>query len=286
VTKILKEEFRRVDEALRVWCQGDCILGKSWFVHRFAPALPLTKEAAKIAADAGAADIDLAESEVTGLMIASQSCDIVRSSADRPFVEVCPLVQLDEAVLKEVERGRRPQFAFVPGIATRGLAADLDRVMTVEKAIIAGWERTPGCDDDKAKRRLASALARKRVRFAFPDDFAAFAKKLQSRLADKHDKNSNEGRGLRDLREIRVRAAPSWYDQRVNVFFWFILNDDAADCEGMSWTALLNDWLKLVPASGRFRSVDGLVVALEDLTARDYVESDPLDLDHLSTRED
>ena len=36
---------------------------------------------------------------------------------------------------------------------------------------------------------------------------------------------------------------------------------------------------------GRFRSVDGVITSLDDLTARDYVESDPLDLDHLSARE-
>lgn len=33
-------------------------------------------------------------------------------------------------------------------------------------------------------------------------------------------------------------------------------------------------------------SIDGLVQTLDELTARDYVESDPLDLDHLSSRDD
>jgi len=285
VSKDPQEEIRGVDEAIRVWRQGDCTLGEHWFAHRFAPALPLTEEAAKIVTDAEAAGVDLAESEVLGLMVASQSCDVVRSCTERPFVEVCPLVELEEDVLKEVERGRRPQFAFVPGVAPRGLAADLDRVMTIEKAIVAGWERTPGCTDDPARRRLAKALARKRVRFAFPVDFTVLSNKLQSRLGDKHDKKSDEGRGLRALLEIRVRAAPSWDAPRVDVFFWFIRNDNDADLEGKSWADLLKDWLKLVPASGRFGSVDGLVATLEGLTAKDYVESDPLDLDHLSTRE-
>lgn len=285
MTEDHKEEIRRVDEALRIWHQGDCIVGEHWFVHRFMPAFPLTDEAAKIAADAGSAGVDLAESEVAGLMIASQSCDVVRSCAQRPFVEVCPLVELAEDVLKEVEHGRRPRFAYVPGVAPRRLVADLDRVMTVEKSIVASWERTPGCEDDPARRRLAAALARKRVRFAFPDDFSVFARKLQGRLMDKHEKNSDEGRGLRALREIRVRAAPSWDAPGVDVFFWFIRNDDEADFEGKSWADLLHDWLELVPASGRFRAVDGMVVTLEDFTARDYVDSDPLDLDHLSTRD-
>jgi hypothetical protein len=229
VTKDPKEEIRGVDEALRVWRQGDCVLGEHWLVHRFAPALPLTDEARMIAADAAAGGADLAESEVRGLMIATQSCDIVRSCAERPFVEVCPLVELEDEVLKEVERGRRPQFAFIPGVASRRLAADLDRVMTVEKAFVSGWERTPGCDGDPARRGLAAALARKRVRFAFPDAFTVFAKTLQNRLGDKHDKKSDEGRGLRALREIRVRAAPFWDAPRVDIFFWFIRDDDDTD---------------------------------------------------------
>jgi hypothetical protein len=39
-----------------------------------------------------------------------------------------------------------------------------------------------------------------------------------------------------------------------------------------------------VRPEGRLRSVEGVVTSLDDLTARDYVESDPLDLDHLSAR--
>lgn len=286
MTNYPTEEIRHVDEVLRIWRQGDCILGDHWFVHRFAPALLLTAEAAKLVAASDTAGVDLVESEVPGLMIASQSCDIVRSCDERPFVEVCPLVRLEENVLKEVARGRRPRFAFVPSVVPQRLAAHLDRVMTVEKSIMAGWERTPGCTDDPARRRLAESLARKRVRFAFPDDFTAFAGKLQSRLGDKHDKNSDEGCGLRALREIRVRAAPSWAAPGVDVFFWFIRNEDEADFEGKNWADLLNSWLKLVPSSGRFIKVDGQVVTLEDITAKDYVESDPLDLDNLSTRED
>jgi hypothetical protein len=37
-----------------------------------------------------------------------------------------------------------------------------------------------------------------------------------------------------------------------------------------------------VPASGRFVQVDGQVATLDEMTAADYVFSDPLDLDFLS----
>ena len=158
--------------------------------------------------------------------------------------------------------------------------------MTVEKAVLADWERVPGCDTDEDVRRFASCLARKRVRFAYPDDFTALATLLQRRLQEKHAKQSDEGRGLRALREIRVRAAPSWDAAEVEVLFWFIRDGDHPDFEGKSWDELLDLWLKLVPDTGRFKPVDGVVTTLDDLTARDYVESDPLDLDHLSNREE
>lgn len=94
----------------------------------------------------------------------TQTCDLVRRCADRPFVEVSPLVEVDDRVLREVERGRRPNYGFIPGVAPRRLVADLDRVMTVEKAVVAAWARVEGSRTDDDARRLSLALARKRAR--------------------------------------------------------------------------------------------------------------------------
>lgn len=91
--------------------------------------------------------------------------------------------------------------------------------MTVEKSIVASWKRTPGFTRD----------ADGRVRFAFPDDFTSLAKKRQARLGDKHGKNTDEGRALRGLREIRVRAAPSWNDVPCTLTFFFVRNGEAVD---------------------------------------------------------
>lgn len=199
-----KRDF--VDAALSHWRQGDCVVGEQWFVHRLAPDIPLTEEAA----DAASQGVDLAEAEVRGFLVPSQTCDIVRSCVERFYVEVAPLAEVGAGELRTIERGRRPRYAFVPGLKERNLVGDLDRVMTVEKAVVASWERTAGCATDQETRYLAQALVRKRIRFAFPNDFTSFAGKLQSRLQDKHGKQSDEGEALRALREIRVRVAPSW----------------------------------------------------------------------------
>jgi hypothetical protein len=274
------KEVPRIDAALSAWRQGDLTLDSGWFIHAGDSARALTDEAAAVE-EAGPTALT---SEVAGLVIITQTCDIVRSCLERPFIEVCPLVEVDASRLREIERGRRPSHAYVPAVAERGMVADLDRVMTVEKSIVSDWVRTPGWTSDAQGRAFAATLARKRVRFAFPDDFTMFVGKLQSRLADKHDKNSEEGRALRALREVRVTAAPSWDADPVSIMFWFVRHDDSLEFAGKGWADWLVSWLKLVPSTGRFTKVDGQVAALAEMTAADYVDSDPLDLDHVTQR--
>jgi hypothetical protein len=267
-----------VDAALQAWQQGDCVLGEHWFVFRLDPRRPLTNAAVDAARD----ESDLAETAVRGLVILSQTCDVARSCRERPFLEVAPLVEVEPNELRNIEQGRRPRYAYLPGLAEHSLVTDLDRVMTIEKAVVLGWTRTAGCQGDAHIRALQRALARKRARIAFPDDFVQLVNTLQRRIVRKHDKGSDEGRALRALSEIRVRAAPSWQAERVDVLFHFIRTEDAHDFEGQRWDIYLGQWLAFVQPCGRFCTVEGEVVTLADLTAKDYVESDPLDLDHLS----
>jgi hypothetical protein len=275
------DEANRIDASLREWRQGDLALEESWFVHVGDGALPLSEAAAE--AESGVQSLT---SEVLGLVVVTQTCDIVRSCVTRPYIEVAPLVRVSEDDLHQVKRGRRPAQASLPTLEKNKLVVDLDRVMTVEKSIVASWNRTPGFARDADGRAFSLALARKRARVAFPDDFVAFATPLMRRMTSKHGKQSDEGRALRALREIRVRAEPSWDADHVKLVFWFIRNKDEATFENQSWDRFLDDWKKRIQPSGRFVDVQAVVQALDDLTAREYVESDPLDLDYLTTHED
>jgi hypothetical protein len=250
--------IQEIDAALKQWYQGDYVLGEYWFVQRFDPKKPLTKDSEEAATE----EIDLAEVPIPGFVVITQTCDIVRSCKERPFIEVSPLFEVDQQRLLEIQKARRPQYAYIPGVAELNLVADLDRVMTVEKAVVAEWKRQRGCRDDEEIRALGQALGRKRVRFAFPDDFVIFVSELQKRIKKKHNKSSNEGDALRALREIRVRASPSWNSPSIELMFWFIRDEKQADFQGLEWNQLLEQWLKLIPESGRFQKVDGLVVAL------------------------
>lgn len=153
---VMNEDGRqRIDTALHDWRQGDCVLGEHWFLFRLDVDDPLSEEAIA-AADGGA---DAGEVEVRGFMVATQTCDLVRQCSERPFIEVCPLVEVNSKRLNEIRLGRRPSCAFVPGVADLGLVADLDRVMTVEKAVIARWKRRTGCCDLTFSNPLSRSMS-------------------------------------------------------------------------------------------------------------------------------
>jgi len=272
-------EAVRIDTALAEWRQSDVAFDECWFVHVADVMQPLS-EAATAASGSG---VSALHSETAGLVVLTQTCDLVRHCTARPYLEVAPLVEVtDDDVWRDAQKGRRPALATFPALVSRRLAVDLDRVMTLEKSIVAAWKRTEGLLDDEDARAFAAALARKRARFAFPDEFTAFARKLVSRMSSKHDKDTSEGRGLRALREIRVQATPHLDADPTSLLFLFVRDPGQHDFEGENWADLLKKWLALVPAGGTFTNVDGIVTTLDDMTGADYVGSSRLDLDHLS----
>jgi hypothetical protein len=206
----------------------------------------------------------------------------VRSCRQRPFLDVAPLICVSATMLDEIRRLKRPAFAYVPAMADKGLVADLDRTMTIEKALARGWTRIEGCRTDAERRDFAHALSRKRSRFAFPDDFQEATEGFQDHLADRASKQTHEGAHIRALSEIRVRAAPSWDADEVYLTFWFIKEADPPDEEKVDWPTYIDEWMKLISKQGRFRLEPATALRLEGMTAKDYCESDRLELDRAS----
>lgn len=274
-----------IDEAIQDWRQGDLALSARFFSHVADLNQPLSevaREAAEQFQHATDATLQVIQSTTDGLMVLTQTCDIVRSCRDRPYLEVAPIIHVDANTLSETERSRRPSLVTLPRLAKDGLAVDLDRTMTVEKPVAAHWQRTPGCDNDEDVRHLAEALARKRARHAFPDDFVVLTSKLRNRITKKHGNQSVEGKALQTLREIRVTASPNWTADSITLFFWFV-REVLPEPHHPTDAELLEKWLNLLPPQGRFSVVDGIVTTLDDMTAADYVGSDRLDLDYLTT---
>ena len=83
-----------------------------------------------------------------------------------------------------------------PSACTVRVPVRVDRIMTVEKAVVARWTQVAGCETDKEVREFARAIGRKFSRFAFPDDFASAIGPLQEHLSTAHRKNTSEGAHL------------------------------------------------------------------------------------------
>jgi hypothetical protein len=270
------------------WRQGDLVLDDNLvFLHQADSARPLTDEGEFQAKEATAAG----ETEglfgiitpVPGLAVLTQTCDLVRSCGIRKYVELAPLIAADETLRATIRKGLRPAYAWLPGAAEHGLVVDLDRVMTVEKAVLAGWPRTPGWATEDDLRSFARALARKRDRFAFPGDFNSLLKPMVDQIKAKHGNLSAEGKALLQVRQIRARAAPSWHDPgSIEVQLTFVIEDGLSAEQRTALGSQVRAWCGRVPESPRYNLLPPLVASRDDLSARDMEESDQLDLDYLS----
>ncbi len=123
------------------------------------------------------------------------------------------------------------------------------------------------------------------ARFGFPDDLSVALRGLVQRVRGKHGSTSDEGRALESLEEIRVTGSPSWTAEAIDVFIIFCPAtrteaDDALRPE--QWDGLVDAWVRRTEAFGTVRSIDGAMIPLDELSGREYVDSDPLDLDYLS----
>ena len=91
---------------------------------------------------------------------------------------------------------------------------------------------------------------------------------------------------LRALVEIRVLAQPSWDADKVNLTFFFVKDEHSPpEFAQRTWDQWCEDWLRTIRSGGqqRFASHEGLVVEYSDMTAAEFLQSDPPDLERLSS---
>lgn len=272
-------DIDRIDAALRNWQQGDLVPGTALpFAFYSLATAPLSFAAQQTAAEPGD-NLMLVETTEAGFVLLTQTCDVVRSCRDRPFVDLAPLMAATPELIEECRRLKRVSPAYHPVAAVRGMVVDLDRSMTIEKAVISECACERGLATTTEMLAFQEALKAKWARFAFPDDFVAASSKLTSRIKDKAGRKSAEGQHLDAIDEIRVAAAPDWEAAGVALTFWLVKRGDPPSVNWPHWTG---QWSKLVDTTGRFASATMRVATLDDITARDYVTSHNLDFDQLS----
>lgn len=278
-------DIERIEKAIREWRQGDATLDVGTFVvHLADKRAPLTDEARDAVArgevDAGE-DVFEVLSAVEGVVVVSQSCDIVRVCSKSECVEVSALISVeDEGTLEVIRKRRRLRYAYVPGLADRRLVADLEKTMMVEKAVVAGWGRTEGCRTHRERATFAEALARKRGRFAFPDEFNTGLSRFKERLRRAEGKKTPDGNLLAALDEIRVQASPHWGAAKVAVFFWFVAEQEKIT-DFNAARGIIQNWVSTISWPDGFTLADPAFEP-RDMTVEQYQASHALDYDDIS----
>lgn len=267
---------RDLPSRLALWQQGDFSFSCSEFVFL------------EPSEDGGQGGFDAAvDDSVEGFVVISQTCDIVRGPEKIPNVTVCPLVRVPAGTRSEIERKKQPRYGLV-GNVDRDIVVDFSRAMSVRKELLVSWERQRGCGSDEELLEFARSLERFFGRFAFPDAFNDSVQPLRKAIYEKHEKQSDTGRAWRSIRELRVLPHADWNDKTsVPISFILVLEDKSKrpmpEIEkimaelGEKFTAI--EWVE--PFS--LASEGGVVpTTLADMTAADYLNSYPLDLNSLS----
>lgn len=84
------------------------------------------------------------------------------------------------------------------------------------------------------------------------------------------------------LRRIRVRPNPDRDAGEVDLEFLFVRREADETFEGQPWEAPAKRWMALVLPSGRFRGITREVGDMERFSMKDFVGTDPPDLDRPS----
>lgn len=132
--------------------------------------------------------------------IVTQTCDLVRHPDRVPFLQLMPVVELDDVTWKAAHYGSRGDYFALPAITTVGLAfpaIDSQLSFPVAKAALghADIPRTATPLDPAGRVLLSSWLMRRVGRYAFPNELERHVlSPLRAKTAKSMGKNSMAGR--------------------------------------------------------------------------------------------
>jgi hypothetical protein len=214
-----------------------------------------------------------------GVAILSQSCDIIKEVEQRPYIQVAGLVPANDGEIARAANRETPSRIYLECLLDSGLLIDLDMTATVHKTVVATWPRSAGCETDAERRRVAAGLARHRHRFAFPDDFNKMIKPLRKWIESKRSSASPQGNFVKAIREIRVRC-DNWAEPSELVFL-AIVDHLPEKGELEQWKEAAK-FLEKKVANDTYPDGELQIVTYDNISARDYLESDRLDWEGLS----
>jgi hypothetical protein len=214
-----------------------------------------------------------------GVVVISQSCDIIRDVELRPYIQVAGLVPATDGEIAKAIRKETPSRIHLDCLLKRNLLIDLDAVATVHKSVVATWKRTAGCASDEERRSVAAGLARHRQRFAFPDSFNELVRPVRNWVESKRSKDGPFGNFVRAIFEMRVHC-DNW-DKPAELTFLIIVNHMPAEDEFTEWAKAAKTLEQKATRDG-YPQGEFRIVTYDDISAREYLDSDRLDWDGLS----
>jgi hypothetical protein len=284
---------------------------------------PLSAEAAEIAASEGATSgLLVVPHAVDDVVLLTQTCDLQSTTTVEHRCLVAPVMHMPEQFAYEALRGRRPGHAGLPWIGPTAVA-DLSRITTVERSVLVGAVSRGRPRNQRERSHFAETISRYLTRPALPDAVNEVLTPFVKRIADKHDRESPEGRCAHKVSELRLEATPNIDHEEPALNVLMLLEEDelprlpegahvddgridslvsagrVAAAEAVlqggdsvakreAWTALAECWIR--PAADLAPSVDGVgsveitVMNGEELSYARSLSAPILDLRYLTTR--
>jgi hypothetical protein len=284
---------------------------------------PLSAQAADIAHSEGTGSgLIVVPHAVDNVVLLTQTCDLQFTTADEYGCLVAPVIHVSEQVAYEALRGRRPGLAGLPWVGST-VVADLSRITTVERSVLVGAVSRGRPRTLRERLNFAETISRYLTRPALPDHINEVLSPFVKRVAEKHDRESAEGRCAHQVSELRVEATPDIDHEEPALNVLMILDEhelprlpdgshvddhridslagagrtvaaeavhQAGDpvAKREAWMALAECWIQpavdLVPAIDGVGSVEITVMNGEELSYARSLSAPILDLRYLTTR--
>ncbi|HEY5201332.1 MAG TPA: hypothetical protein VIJ31_10535, partial [Acidothermaceae bacterium] len=132
---------------------------------------------------------------------------------------------MSEQVAYEALRGRRPGLAGLPWIGPT-VVADLSRITSVERSVIVGAISQGHPRNPQERFHFAETISRYLTRPALPDAVNEVLSPFVKRIAEKHDRESPEGRCAHKVAELRIEATPDIDHEEPALNVLVILDED------------------------------------------------------------
>jgi hypothetical protein len=284
---------------------------------------PLSPEAASVAAAEGlTSGVIVVPHPVDDVVLLTQTCDLQFTTVEEHRCLVAPVLRVSKQKAHEALRGRRPGLAGLPWF-NDGSVADLSRITTIERSMLLGASSRGRPRTPHKQFQFAEAVTRYLTRPALPDSVNEVLAPFVKRVAEKHDRQSAEGRCAYMVSDMRLEAMPDLDHEAPALNVLVLLEEgelpllptgahvdhevidelvaagQAAAAEAVhaavgatakreAWTALAECWLqasvaKLPHVSG-VGSVEITVLNGEEFSYARSLNAPSLDLRYLSTR--